>query len=94
MEEVRLRGQGGNLAKIAELHDVPMAGLVKSLLEQKGLPCYLRGYYHRALLYFFGPYIEISVLVPEDRVLDAKEVIENYLDANILTVQSGKVSGV
>jgi hypothetical protein len=43
--------------------------------------------YHRALLYFFGPYIEISVLVPEDRTTDAKEVIENYLDANVLTAQ-------
>jgi preprotein translocase subunit SecY len=84
--DVRLRREGNNLVKVAELHDVPMAGLVKSLLEQKGLPCYLRGYYHRALLYFFGPYIEISVLVPEDRMTDAKEVIENYLDANMLTV--------
>ena len=86
--DARLRRKKNNFKKIAELHDVPMAGLVKSLLEQKGLPCYLRGYYHRALLYFFGPYIEISVLVPEDRMTDAREVIENYLDANILTVQS------
>jgi preprotein translocase subunit SecY len=92
IEEMRIRRKGNHLAKVAELHDVPMAGLVRSLLEQKGLPCYLRGYYHRALLYFFGPYIEISVLVPEDRVADAKEVVENYFDANILTVQSNKVS--
>jgi len=84
--DVRLRRKENNLVKVAELHDVPMAGLVKSLFEQKGLPCYLRGYYHRALLYFFGPYIEISVLVPEDRMTDAKELIENYLDANMLTL--------
>jgi preprotein translocase subunit SecY len=87
IEEIRLR-RGSQLVRIAELHDVPMAGLVKSLLEQKGLPCYLRGYYHRALLYFFGPYIEISVLVPEDKMTDAKEVIENYLDEKMLTVRS------
>ena len=93
IEEIRLR-RGNHLVKVAELHDVPMAGLLKSLFEQKGVPCYLRGYYHRALLYFFGPYIEISVLVPEDRMTDAKEVIENYLDSNILTVQSGRVLGV
>jgi preprotein translocase subunit SecY len=83
--DVRLRRKENNLVKVAELHDVPMAGLVKSLFEQKGLPCYLRGYYHRALLYFFGPYIEISVLIPEERISEAKEIIENYLDANILT---------
>jgi hypothetical protein len=92
IEEVRIRRKGNNLVKVAELHDVPMAGLLKSLFEQKGLPCYLRGYYHRALLYFFGPYIEISVLVPEDRVTDAKEVIENYLDVNMLVVQINRVS--
>jgi preprotein translocase subunit SecY len=86
MEEVRLRRKGNNFVKVAELHDVPMAGLLKSLFERKGLPCFLRGYYHRALLYFFGPYIEISVLVPENKVAEASEVIQEYLDSNILTV--------
>jgi len=86
IEEMRIRRKENNLVKVAELHDVPMAGLLKSLFEQKGVPCYLRGYYHRALLYFFGPYIEISVLVPEEKIADAREVIENYLNANILTV--------
>src|SRR4030042_5193583 len=93
MEEIRLR-KGKNLVKVAELHDVPMAGLVKSLFEQKRLPCYLRGYYHRALLYFFGPYIEISVLVPEDRMTDAKEVIKNYLDTNMLAVRFHQVTQI
>jgi preprotein translocase subunit SecY len=92
IEEVHMRGQGGNFVRVAELHDVPMAGFVKNLLEEKGLPCYLRGYYHRALLYFFGPYIDISVLVPEEKIADAREVIENYFEAKILTVQSGRVS--
>ena len=89
IEAIRL-SRGSQLIKVAELHDVPMAGLLKSLLEQKGVPCHLRGYYHRALLYFFGPYIEISVLVPEDRVVDAKEVIEHYFDPRVLTVHSGR----
>ncbi len=89
IQEIRLR-RGSHLAKIAELHDVPMAGLLKNLLEQKGLPCYLKGYYHRALLYFFGPYIEISVFVPQDRAADAREVIENYFDANIITPRPAK----
>ncbi len=85
MEEVRLRKKGINLVKVAELHDVPMAGLLKSLFEQKGLPCFLRGYYHRALLYFFGPYIEISILVPEDKAADARELVTTYFDSNLLT---------
>jgi preprotein translocase subunit SecY len=86
-EEVRLRRRGSSLVTIAELHDVPIAGLVRSLLEQKGIPCHLRGYYHRALLYFFGPFIEISVLVPQDTASAASETIKKYIDANILTVR-------
>ena len=86
MEEMRERRKETNFVKVAELHDVPMAGLLKSLLVQKGLPCYLRGYYHRALLYFFGPYIEISVLVQEDKVAEAVEVIKKYWDPNILAI--------
>jgi preprotein translocase subunit SecY len=86
IEEMRVRRKGNNFIKVAELHDVPMAGLLKSLLVQKGLPCYLRGYYHRALLYFFGPYIEISVLVPDGKVAEAVAVIKKYMDSNILTV--------
>ena len=59
----------------------------KASLNKKESPCHLRGYYHRALLYFFGPYIEISVLVPEDRVADTREVIENYFDPKVLTAR-------
>ena len=84
IKEIHLRRKG-HFVKVAELHDVPMAGLLKSLFDQKGVPCHLRGYYHRALLYFFGPYIEISILVPEDRVVDAREVVENYFDKKVLT---------
>ena len=92
--EVRIRRKGEKLVKVAELHDVAMAGLLKSILEQKGLSCCLRGYYHRALLYFFGPYIEISVLVPENRITEAKETIEKYLDGNILTLRPAKATGL
>lgn len=39
----------------------------------------MRGYYHRALLYFFGPYIEVSLLVPEDKSRKATELINQHL---------------
>ncbi len=90
-EEVRARRKRGNLVKIAEVHDVPMAGLAKSLLEGKGLSCHLRGYYHRALLYFFGPYIEISVLVPEEQVSEAQEVIGKYVGPEFLVQQEVRI---
>jgi preprotein translocase subunit SecY len=86
IEEIRVRRKGNNLVKVAELHDVPKAGLLKSILLQKGLPCHLQGYYHRALFYFFGPYIEISVLVPMGQVSEAVSLIKKYMDSNILTI--------
>jgi hypothetical protein len=85
-----VRKRNNRLVKIAELHDVPIAGLTKSLLEQNGITCYLRGYYHRTLLYFFGPYVEISVLVPEDRLIEARDMIKNYLNEKVLTVHLGR----
>lgn len=82
--ELRTRTKSGNLIKIAESHDIPEAGLCKTMLEQKGIPCHLQGYYHRALLYFFGPYVGISVLVPETLASDAEDIIKKYLDGNML----------
>ena len=86
IEEMHMRRKGNNFVKVAELHDVLKAGFLKSILLQKGLPCHLQGYYHRALFYFFGPYIEISVLVPEGQISEAVSVIKKYLDSNILTI--------
>jgi preprotein translocase subunit SecY len=86
-EEIRARRKAGSLVKIAEVHDVPTAGLARSLLEGKGLHCHLRGYYHRALLYFFGPYIEISVLVPEEKAAEATEAIGKYVGQEFLVRQ-------
>ncbi|MFX0198570.1 MAG: hypothetical protein ACFFCW_20815 [Candidatus Hodarchaeota archaeon] len=66
------------LCKVAEFHDLPKATLVKSVLVQKGIPCLLKGYYHRGLLYFFGPYVEISALVPKSKATEAFELIDAY----------------
>jgi preprotein translocase subunit SecY len=80
IDEASLRRRLGEFVKVAEFHDVAKAGFLKSLLEQKGIQCYLRGYYHRALLYFFGPYIEISAFVQKEMTDKAKEVINRYLE--------------
>jgi preprotein translocase subunit SecY len=83
IQEIRAR-RSGSLLKIAEIHDLPKAGVIKSLLEQQGIQCHLQGYYHRALLYFFGPYIEISVMVPVDLARDAAGLISKYVDESVL----------
>jgi len=78
LEEARIRKEHKWLVKVGEFHDPAKAGLAKSLLEKHGIPSLLRGYYHRALLYFFGPYIEISLLVPQEKVKEASETINRY----------------
>lgn len=35
---------------------------------------------------FLGPYIEISVLVPDGKGAEAVTVIKKYMDSNMLTV--------
>jgi hypothetical protein len=40
----------------------------------------LRKVGHRELLYFFGPNIEISVFIPENKAKDADRVIQKDLE--------------
>jgi preprotein translocase subunit SecY len=77
VEEIAARRKIKNLVNIAEFNDLPQAGIAKSLLESNGIPYFVKGYYHRALLYFFGPYIEISVWVPKDKSREAIELIKS-----------------
>lgn len=76
--EYRLRNKGNDLVKVAEFHDLPKAGLLRNLLAQHQIPTCLQGYYHRALFYFFGPFVEVSVLVPESKAKGAVEIIDLY----------------
>ena len=64
--------------KIAELHDIYDADMVRAHLESQGVDCHLQGYYHRKLLYFFGPIIDISLLVADQDQEKARELIRKY----------------
>lgn len=66
--------------KIAEFHDVYDATMIKNHLSAEGILCHLQGYYHRHLLYFFGPYVEISLMVANSNQTNAQEVIHKYYD--------------
>jgi len=68
----------GRLVKIAELHDVYDATMIKKHLESKGIISHLQGYYHRHLLYFFGPFIDISLMVGENDTKAASELLRKY----------------
>ena len=53
------------LVPAAVLHQVQRSSMAEHLLEQAGIPCYLRGAHLRTLLAFVGPYVPVIVLVPE-----------------------------
>lgn len=75
---VQRQSRTGRLVKIAEFHDVYDASMIKDHLETKGVMSHLQGYYHRHLLYFFGPYIDISLMVGETDIKAATELLRKY----------------
>jgi hypothetical protein len=64
--EVRFRrAQAANdLVAVGSLHRVYAVGPVFEHLARAGVPAFPRGFCHRALLSFFGPFVPVDVLVP------------------------------
>lgn len=77
--EARARRATPELFKVWELHRVYAVAPVLAALEQAGVTAQLRGLHHRTLLYFFGPYVPIEVLVPAGQEARAAETIEQLL---------------
>ena len=78
INEVKVRKKYGCFIKIDEFQKPYEAGFIKNLLEQNSIPCFLEGYYHRSLYYFFGPFIVISLYVPRGKESEALEIISEH----------------
>ncbi len=78
--ELLFRWRSDSLVRIAEFHEPWKAGLLRSLLEKEQVPCIVRGYYHRSLLYLFGPYIEMPVFVAGSNENAARDVMRRYVN--------------
>ena len=65
--------------KIAEYQDVYEAQMVKSFLAENGIASYLPGFFHRHLLYFFGPFIEMILYTSVGDQKMAEQLIKEYL---------------
>jgi preprotein translocase subunit SecY len=75
INDVEARKKYGYFVKIHEIQKPYEAKFLKNLLDQNGIPCFLEGYYHRSLYYFFGPFIEISLYVQRDKEAEALKII-------------------
>jgi preprotein translocase subunit SecY len=76
--EVHMGWKSRDLVNVAEFQEPWKAGLLKNVLQQNRIPCFIRGYYHRALMYFFGPFVEMAVFVPAEKAKAATEHIERH----------------
>jgi preprotein translocase subunit SecY len=65
----------GYFVKIDEFQKPYQAKFIKNLLDLNDIPCFLEGYHHRSLLYFFGPFVEISLYVKRDKESEALNII-------------------
>ncbi len=77
INDVTARKKYGFFVKIDEFQKPYEAGFIKNLLEQNSIPCFLEGYYHRSLYYFFGPFIGISLYVQRDKESEALKIISD-----------------
>ena len=82
---VQRQTPSGQLIKIAELHDIYDSSMIKRHLKSEGVPCHLQGFYHRHLYYFFGPYLDISLMVGNDEAEFCRDIIKNYYNGMGLT---------
>jgi len=64
--------------KIAEFQDLHHATMIRNHLKSENIKFYLQGYYHRHLLFFFGPYIPINLMVPFFEKERAVAIINRY----------------
>ena len=78
--ELLFRWRSDSLVRIADFHEPWKAGLLLSLLEKEKVPCIVRGYYHRSLLYLFGPYIEMPVFVAGSNENAARDIMRIYFN--------------
>jgi hypothetical protein len=77
VNDVKARKEYGCFVKIDEMQKPYEAKFLKNLLEKNSIPCFLEGYYHRSLYYFFGPFIGISLYVEQGKESEALKIISD-----------------
>jgi hypothetical protein len=74
--EVAFRLRHGRVDVADEVHRLYALPVAVDLIERRGIPTLARARCMRSLLHFFGPHIPIEILVPVERVAEAREALE------------------
>ncbi len=70
-----------NLKKIYIANDNMEANLIKDVLGQNEIFCFIQGYEHRSMLGMLGSYVELGIMVPEGNSAEATKIIEETLNS-------------
>lgn len=74
--EIAFRLRHATVEVADEVHRLYALPVVVDLIEQQGIATLARAQCLRSLLHFFGPHVPIEVLVPADRVVEARDALE------------------
>jgi hypothetical protein len=78
LDRIIKQKKSGKLVGIVESHDIYDASMIKNHLQSKGIVCHIQGYYHRMLWYFFGPHIEMTIMVGPKNKDSAIKIIKDF----------------
>jgi len=68
----------GNLVFLASAGSTNEAAILRGYLEHHGIYCFVQGEQHRSMMGMVGAFIELRLMVPEDSIDDAKELLEQF----------------
>jgi hypothetical protein len=74
-----LRDRRHGLIPIWPLHDPLLVDAVRDRLTAAAIPHHLQAARLRSLLWLFGSYVPIMVLVPPDRAVEAERSLRDWL---------------
>ena len=77
--EARARRAHGELVAVWSLHQLALLDAATTALERAAIPVHARAAHHRALLWFFGPYIPVELMVPPARAAEARDLLATVL---------------
>jgi hypothetical protein len=75
-EEWRARRREPTLVVVWPIHQTARVEPALAKLAAAGIRAHARGLHHRALLQFFGPYLPIDLMVPEERADEARALLD------------------
>ncbi|MFH2046682.1 MAG: hypothetical protein ABIK92_16240 [Pseudomonadota bacterium] len=64
--------------KIAEFHDIYDANMIQNHMKAAGIKSYLQCYHHRLLRYFFGPHLDMGLIIDARDKEKAQTLIKDF----------------